>query len=83
MVCLVTTLALKIPWMEEPCKLQSMGSQSRTWLSDFTFTFCDPMDHSLPELPVHGIFHARILEWIASPSPGDIPDILFFSMNAY
>ena len=32
-------LAWKIPWMEEPCRLQSMGSQSRTRVSDFTFTF--------------------------------------------
>ena len=32
-----STLAWKIPWMEEPGRLQSMGSQSRTWLSDFTF----------------------------------------------
>ena len=34
-----STLAWKIPWMEEPCGLQSMGSLSRTWLSNFTFTF--------------------------------------------
>ena len=33
-----STLAWKIPWMEEPGKLQSMGSLSRTRLSDFTFT---------------------------------------------
>ena len=33
-------LAWKIPWMEEPGRLQSMGSQkSRTRLSDLTFTF--------------------------------------------
>ena len=31
-------LAWRIPWMEEPGGLQSMGSQSRTRLSDFTFT---------------------------------------------
>ena len=31
-----STLAWKIPWMEEPGRLQSMGSQSRTQLSDFT-----------------------------------------------
>ena len=30
-------LAWKIPWMEEPGGLQSLGSQSRTRLSDFTF----------------------------------------------
>ena len=33
-------LAWKILWMEEPGRLQSMGStKSRTRLSDFTFTF--------------------------------------------
>ena len=32
----------KIPWMEEPGRLQSMGSLSRTRLSNFTFTFCFP-----------------------------------------
>ena len=31
-----STLASKIPWTEEPCRLQSMGSQSPTWLSNFT-----------------------------------------------
>ena len=34
-----STLAWKIPWMEEPGRLQSMVSLSCTWLSDFTFTF--------------------------------------------
>ena len=34
-----STLAWKIPWMEEPGALQSMGSLSWTRLSDFTFTF--------------------------------------------
>ena len=33
-----STLAWKIPWTEKPGRLQSMGSQSRTRLSDFTFT---------------------------------------------
>ena len=28
-------------------------------------TLCDPMDCSLPGSPVHGIFQARVLEWIA------------------
>ena len=34
-----STLAWKILWMEQPGRLQSMGSQSWTWPSDFTFTF--------------------------------------------
>ena len=33
-----STLAWKTPWTEEPSRLQSMGWQSRTRLSDFTFT---------------------------------------------
>ena len=33
------TLAWKIPWMEEPGRLQSMGSLSRTQLRNFPFTF--------------------------------------------
>ena len=35
-----STLAWKIPWMEEPGRLQSMGvAESQTRLSDFIFTF--------------------------------------------
>ena len=35
-----STLAWKIPWTEEPGRLQSMGfTKSRTPLGDFTFTF--------------------------------------------
>ena len=32
------------------------------------------MDCSLPGSSIHGIFHARILEWIALPSSRDLPD---------
>ena len=39
MVTHSSILAWRIPWMEEPGRLQSTGSQSRTRLSDFTFTF--------------------------------------------
>ena len=34
-----STLAWKIPWMEDPGGLQSMGSLNQTQLNDFTFTF--------------------------------------------
>ena len=36
--------------------------------------FCNHMDHSLPGSSVHGISQARILEWVAIPSPGDLSD---------
>ena len=34
-----STLAWKIPWAVESGRLQSMGSKSWIWLSNFTFTF--------------------------------------------
>ena len=33
-----------------------------------------PVDCSPPGSSVHGILQARILEWVAIPSPGDLPD---------
>ena len=32
------------------------------------------MDGSLPGSSVHGILQARILEWVAIPPLGDLPD---------
>ena len=29
-------------------------------------TLSDPMDYSLPGSSIHGIFQARVLEWVAS-----------------
>ena len=37
-------------------------------------TLCNPMDCSLPVSSVHGILQTRILEWVAFPPPGDLPD---------
>ena len=39
MATLSSILVQRIPWTEEPGRLQSMGSQSQTRLSDLTFTF--------------------------------------------
>ena len=41
-------LAWRIPWMEDPGGLQSIGLQSRTWLSDFTFSFVHTYSHPHP-----------------------------------
>ena len=35
-------------------------------------TLCHPMDHSPPGPSLHGILQARILEWVAMPSSGDL-----------
>ena len=37
-------------------------------------TLCHPMDCSLPGSSVHGILQTRILEWVASPFPEDLPN---------
>ena len=36
--------------------------------------FCDPMNCNPPGSSVHGIVQATILEWVAIPSPGDLPN---------
>ena len=50
-------LAWKIPWTEEPGGLRSMGSQSWTGLSDFTFTF---HFHALEK---ETATHSSVLAW--------------------
>ena len=52
-----STLAWQIPWTEEPGRLQSMGSQSRTRLSDFPFTF------HLHALEKEMATHSSVLAW--------------------
>ena len=38
--------------------------------------FCDPVDPmDPPASSVHGIFQARILEWLPFPPPGDLLDL--------
>ena len=37
-------------------------------------TLCDLMDCSPPGSSIHGVFQARVLKWVAFPSPGDLPD---------
>ena len=37
-------------------------------------TLCDPMDCSLPGSSFHGILQARVLEWVAIPFSGDLPN---------
>ena len=35
------------------------------FLAQLCLTLCDPMDCSLPGSSLHGIFQARVLEWVA------------------
>ena len=52
-----STLACKIPWMEEPGRLQSMRSLSQTRLNDFTFTF------RFHEMEKEMATHSSVLAW--------------------
>ena len=53
-----STLAWKIPWMEEPDGLQSMGwiAKSRTQLSDFTFFLSFLLEKEMAT-------HSSVLAW--------------------
>ena len=69
-----STLAWKIPWMEEPARLQSMGSlRVRQLLSDFTFTFTFHF-HALEE---EMATHSSILAWRfpGTEEPGGLPSM--------
>ena len=69
------TLAWKIPWMEEPGGLQSMGLLTvRTRLSDFTFTF---HFHTLEK---EMATHSSVLAW-RIPGMGEPHGLL--SMGSY
>ena len=66
-----STVAQKIPWMEEPGRLQSMGSKSWTQLSDFTFTF------HFPALEKEMATHSNVLAWRipGAGEPGELPSM--------
>ena len=45
--------------------LQCMKVKSESEVTQSCPTLCDPIDCSLPSSSVHGIFQARVLEWVA------------------
>ena len=59
-----STLAWKIPWVEEPGGLQSMGSLSRTRMSHFIFTF------HFNALEKEMATHSSVLAWRIPGSGG-------------
>ena len=69
MVTHSSTLAWKISWTEEPGRLQSMESLSRTRLSDFTFHF-----HALEKEMAP---HSSVLAWRipGTAEPGELPNM--------
>ena len=47
-------------------RLQCMKVKSKSEVAQLCSTLSDPKDCSLPGSSVHGIFQARVLEWVAS-----------------
>ena len=64
-----STLAWKMPWTEEPGRLQSVGSLSRTRVFNFTFTF---HFHALER---ERAAHSSVLAWRipGTGEPGGLP----------
>ena len=64
-----SVLAWRIPWTEDPDRLQSMGSQSRTRLSDFTLegklfqTWASLVAQTIKRLPTMQETRVRSLSW--------------------
>ena len=48
-----------------------MRSETESEVIQSCLTLCDTMDFSLPGSSIHGIFQARVLEWVAFPSSED------------
>ena len=44
---------------------QQIYKQNKRVVAQSCLTLCDPVDCSLQGSPVHGIFQARVLEWVA------------------
>ena len=54
-------------------RLQCMKVKSESEVAQSYPTLCDPMDCSLPGSSVHGIFQAKVVEWVAiASSPTNI-----------
>ena len=49
-------------------------SESESKVAQSGPTLSSPMDYSLPGSSVHGILQAGLLEWVAMPPPGDLPN---------
>ena len=55
------------------CTFES-ESESESEVTQSCPPLCNTMDCSLPCFSVHEIFQARVPEWVAIPSPGDLPN---------
>ena len=51
------------------CSCDESENEVKVTVSQSCPTLCDPVGYT-----IHGILQARILEWVAFPFPGDLPN---------
>ena len=54
--------------------LSAIKTKKESEVAQSCSTLCNPIDCSLPCSSTHGIFQARVLEWVPFPSPEDLPN---------
>ena len=59
------TLPARQPWMWEPFPVELPWEKRKVKVTQSCLTLCDSMDYNPAGSSVHGIFQARILEWVA------------------
>ena len=59
------SLGLLVCTIERPPDSSGDKGTSKSEVAQSCLTLCDPMDCSLPGFSIHGIFQARVLEWVA------------------
>ena len=67
----------KFPWpviFRVDISIYVISSEVKVFLAQSCLTLFDHMDCNLSGFSVRDILPARILEWLAIPSPGDPPD---------
>ena len=67
--------------MQGERRILAMGSHQSSEVAQSCPTLCNPMDCSLPVSSTHGIFQARVLEWLPVPRKSLIMQFLLKLCN--
>ena len=59
--CVTSNKLIQVLWTLILVKMRMKWSE----VAQLCLTLCDPVDCSLPGSSIHGIFQARVLEWVA------------------
>ena len=77
-LCLIQVVMIRLPcYLLQALNSLCSGRVKWSEVAQWCLTLCYPMDCSLPGFSIHGIFQARVLEWVAitfsrgSPWPRD------------